>query len=220
MRLAFISDTHERHSDLVIPRNDVLVHCGDLTFRDYYSPPEQELEYLHRFNGWCRMLLRKGITQHVVAIAGNHDRAFEAYPELARDCLSDVTYLQDSGVEINGYKFWGSPWTPRFYDWAFQLNNDDHARETWKDVPEGLDVLITHGPAYMWRDENRERDHRGSVELARLVARVKPKIHACGHIHEGHGLAFDSHLNILRVNAASCNLEYKPKNKPILIDLK
>jgi hypothetical protein len=42
-----------------------------------------------------------------------------------RDCvrikasLDNCTYLEDSGIELYGYRFYGSPWQPKFHDWAF-----------------------------------------------------------------------------------------------------
>ena len=42
-------------------------------------------------------------------------------PEQARGLLTNAIYLEDSGVEIDGVRFWGSPWTPTFMDWAFML---------------------------------------------------------------------------------------------------
>jgi hypothetical protein len=44
-----------------------------------------------------------------------------------------------------GYKFYGSPYTPAFCEWAFQLNETD-AIEKWKKIPEDTEILITHGP--------------------------------------------------------------------------
>lgn len=30
-----------------------------------------------------------------------------------------MSKLEDSGTEIGGLQFWGSPVSPRFFDWAF-----------------------------------------------------------------------------------------------------
>ena len=37
---------------------------------------------------------------------------------------SSCIYLNDSSVELFGYKIFGSPWTPWFYDWAFNLSEE------------------------------------------------------------------------------------------------
>jgi predicted phosphohydrolase len=103
MRLVLISDTHQRHDRLVVPDGDVLVHAGDFSTRG-------GVEEVARFNAWLGTLPHK----HKVVIAGNHDFLFEREPVLARSMLTNATYLEDSGVTIEGVRFWGSPWQPRF----------------------------------------------------------------------------------------------------------
>ncbi|MCK4490026.1 MAG: hypothetical protein KAU23_07180 [Anaerolineales bacterium] len=49
---------------------------------------------------------------------------------------------------IDGTKFYGSPWQPWFYDWAFNLQRGPEIRSKWELIPEGIDILITHGPPY------------------------------------------------------------------------
>lgn len=221
MKLCFISDTHEQHRWLQIPKCDVLVHTGDHAFQNYGTPGYRELPNLLDYSDWCRDLLEQGIIKHAVTIAGNHDRAFEDCNAEARAALgSYVTYLQDEGIVIGGKKFWGTPWTPRYYDWGFQLDSDEHAREVWKDVPSDVDVLLTHGPAFGWLDENPNKHKCGCKELERLINRIQPAIHAHGHIHQSHGVAMDSSIGTLRVNGASCTEKYKPNNKPIVVELR
>jgi len=57
----------------------------------------------------------------IVAIAGNHDFCFEDYRSDCEDELTNRGYLQDQEVTIDGLRFYGSPWQPWFYDWAFNL---------------------------------------------------------------------------------------------------
>ncbi len=58
----------------------------------------------------------------------------------------DVIYLEDSETTINGIRIWGSPWQPEFGGWAFNLPRGEECLEKWEMIPEGIDVLITHGP--------------------------------------------------------------------------
>ena len=37
----------------------------------------------------------------------------------AKASLTNCVYLEDNAVELYGYKFYGSPWQPKFHDWAF-----------------------------------------------------------------------------------------------------
>ena len=86
---------------------------------------------------------------HKILVAGNHDDAIEKHPELIPKLLPTTHYLQDSGVEIGGVKFWGSPWTPRFHGGAFMLDRGSSLRSQWGLIPDDTDVLITHGPPYL-----------------------------------------------------------------------
>ena len=59
--------------------------------------------------------------------------------------IKHIHYLQDSSVTIGGLKIWGSPWTLFFFDWAFNLY-EDQLREKWEEIPEDTDIIVTHGP--------------------------------------------------------------------------
>ena len=60
--------------------------------------------------------------------------------------MKNAIYLEDSGVVIDGLKFWGSPWTPEFFDWAFNARRGLQLFDKWQKIPLDTDVLITHGP--------------------------------------------------------------------------
>ncbi len=85
MRLAFISDTHEQHGAttqaLIAAKADVVVHCGDFTGKG--DPAKIEA-----FGEWCAMLVRKGYTRHVVAIAGNHELTLDPASPLTSACTA------------------------------------------------------------------------------------------------------------------------------------
>src|ERR1035438_7317729 len=106
MKLVAISDTHNRHNKLVMPEGDVLIHAGDATGQGRLSEVTNFLEWMGKQN-----------YKHKILIAGNHDWLFEVNPVVAEDLCKDngIIYLNDSGVEIDGVKFWGSPITPHFF---------------------------------------------------------------------------------------------------------
>jgi len=112
MKLVCISDTHSLHWRMPdIPDGDVLIHAGDCL-------DQGTLENIEDLNNWLGTLPHR----HKIVIAGNHDWAFQETPELARQALTNAIYLEDSGVETEVVRFWGSPWTPTFMDWAFMLD--------------------------------------------------------------------------------------------------
>jgi hypothetical protein len=50
-------------------------------------------------------------------------------------------------VIIEGVKIYGSPWLPSYHDWAFNLERGGEVlKQKWEQIPNGTDVLITHGP--------------------------------------------------------------------------
>ena len=98
-----------------------------------------------------------------VVIAGNHDITFhEQYYKTrgaarfhragaydchkARSSLTGCTYLEDSSLDVFGYKVYGSPWQPDFCDWAFNLPRGQEIRKKWEAIPEDTDILLVHGP--------------------------------------------------------------------------
>jgi len=206
MRLVLISDTHQRHDDLVVPAGDVLVHAGDFCTRG------REGEVI-RFNTWLGVQSHR----HKVVIAGNHDFLFEREPAIARSLLTHATYLEDSGVVIDGVRFWGSPWQPRFFDWAFNLDRGAPLREKWERIPSDIDVLIVHGPPRNILDRTWRGDAVGCDDLRLAVERVRPKLFVCGHIHEAYG---EAELASIRcVNTSCCDVRENLRHAPVVVDL-
>lgn len=210
MRLVCISDTHMGHQGLTLPDGDVLIHGGDATS----TGTSDEVE---RFLDWFDSQKHP----HKLLVAGNHDWLFQRHPDMADQLLSahpGITYLQDSGIEIEGVKFWGSPWQPWFMDWAFNLpKNGTQLREIWKKIPLDTDVLITHGPPYGVLDQVNGGEHLGCEQMKIRLAIVKPRVHVFGHIHSSFGIAESAVTT--SVNACTCTEEYLAINRPIVVDL-
>ena len=118
MPIVCVSDTHGYHRRTDLPPGDILVHAGDITRHG-------TLEDVELFDEWVGMLNR--LYSYKVVIAGNHDFCFQEKPAEARARLTNAIYLEDSGCEIEGLKFYGSPWTPIFFDWAFMLSEPELA---------------------------------------------------------------------------------------------
>jgi Icc-related predicted phosphoesterase len=205
MRIVCISDTHERHREIAVPDGDVLVHAGDLTRRG-------DRAAVLDFDAWLGDLPHR----HKVVIAGNHDFCFER-SSAARGWFRHATYLQDEGVTIEGVRFWGSPWQPRFFDWAFNLDRGAPLRAVWARIPVGVHVLITHGPPFGVLDRTARGEAVGCEELLAAVARVRPRLHVFGHIHEAAGRVERDGTTF--VNACSCDLGYRASQPAIVVDL-
>lgn len=199
-----ISDTHNLHENIALPRGDVLVHAGDLTGHG-------DLKEVEKFNAWL------GAQPHPVkiVIAGNHDFCFERQPQAARALLTNCIYLEDSGVTVEGIRFWGTPWQPWFFDWAFNLHRGTpELIAKWNLIPEDTDVLITHGPPLGQRDRTIRGENVGCADLLQRIQTIRPSLNCFGHIHEGYGKCSDPHT--LYANASVCNLSYEPINEPFV----
>lgn len=190
-RLVIIADTHLRQ--LSLPPGDILIHCGDLTLTGSVPEVARAAMWLGGLQGY----------QHKVVIAGNHDWLFERDPATARLLLEEkgVTYLQDQAAEFFGLKFWGSPYSPRFMDWAFNVERGEALEEVWARIPADTNVLITHGPPrgildgvgrlddwaygeYARQPLHKKTEHVGCANLRARVAQLSQlKLHAYGHIH-------------------------------------
>jgi len=210
VRIAIISDTHLRHRKypIDVPECDLLIHCGDAMI-------EGTAAEVRMFASWFEALKAK----YKVFVAGNHDWLFEKDNALARSLLpKGVIYLQDSQIEIEGLKIYGSPWQPEFCEWAFNLKRGWPLRKQWELIPAGIDILITHGPPLGILDFSKFGDeHVGCADLRQELQRIKPKVHCFGHIHGDYGTA--TWANTLFVNASLCDEAYVANHPPILIEM-
>ncbi|MCL7421771.1 MAG: hypothetical protein M8364_12785 [Methylobacter sp.] len=138
-------------------------------------------------------------------------------PEQSKMLVKNAIYLEDSGIEIDGVKFWGSPWQPFFCNWAFNLPRGPKLAAVWAKIPEDIDVLITHTPPYGILDKIDDGESVGCEDLSEALKRVKPKIHVFGHIHESYGVLEQD--GTIYVNASLNNGYYHLVNAPIVVDL-
>ncbi|MEW5739940.1 MAG: metallophosphatase domain-containing protein [Myxococcota bacterium] len=190
-----MADTHGFHEKLTVPDGDVLIHAGDLTMRG--TRPQ-----LEAVADWLRRLPHR----HKVVVAGNHDFLFENEPAAARAIFRDFLYLEDAEVTVAGLRIWGSPWQPWFHSWAFNLHRGAPLEEKWKLIPEGLDILVTHGPPAGYGDRCFDGREVGCEDLLRHLGRAKPRYHLFGHIHEARGQWEVAGMTLVNVTTNECEL--------------
>ncbi|KAF8319754.1 hypothetical protein DL93DRAFT_2035371, partial [Clavulina sp. PMI_390] len=111
------------------------------------------------------------------------DKLIEMYrSNQARAC--GLYYLNENSVsfELGGrtWKAYGSPWSPRFGDMAFNYLPGEEADIHVGKIPEDIDILLTHCPPRGILDTTHEGISAGCPSLARKVNDCRPKIHAFG----------------------------------------
>lgn len=218
-RLVVVSDTHNRHRDILMPDGDIVIHCGDASVRG----TRDELE---EFVAWFASLPHC----HKLMVGGNHDDWLEFHPELARE--AGISFMWDSGVLIDGISFYGSPyrtvsedriWLPKTHRrWSAFMITEVWAAHAWSEIPLGLDVLVTHQPPKGLLDAVNGK-MLGSTSLREAVDRIKPKVHVFGHIHDAYGRIVVGSTTF--INAAICDGSGgpsgagEPTNQPVIVDL-
>uniref|UniRef100_A0A6V2GCF7 Calcineurin-like phosphoesterase domain-containing protein n=1 Tax=Ditylum brightwellii TaxID=49249 RepID=A0A6V2GCF7_9STRA len=245
-RIACISDTHGAHRSFFVPPCDILIHGGDFTntgepcvvedLSDYFGDLLSHNNHVSQQQQQQPPRVKHGI----VCIAGNHELTFQPdhyekahdkfHPpkrggrlddQKARGALTNCTYLQDSSCQIEDTNIYGSPWTPEYHCWAFNLPRTDLGR-VWDNIPDDTDVLITHGPP-LGRGDPHSRGIKSSARLGcvdllqQVQQRIQPRLHVFGHVHSGYGVTFDG--TTLFVNASAVSNDFAPRNPCIVVDL-
>lgn len=197
MKILHLSDTHGCHHRLRnLHEADVVVHSGD------FCMVGSEREALDFLNWFCDLPYR-----HKIFICGNHD-----------DCLyganidgldDNVYYLCNSGIEIDGVKFYG---VPMFMGDCITDRQD----RNYAGIPDDTDVLVTHSPAYGILDFDDGINY-GSEELLGKLAMFHLKAHLFGHIHVEHGVT--KHNGVIFSNGAIINSDYTNLSSPNLIEI-
>jgi Icc-related predicted phosphoesterase len=238
-----ISDLHGHYPEL--QGGDLLIVAGDLTANDSHRD-------LYKFFAWVtdQVLIYK----RIIIIAGNHDNEFERVLGYFFPNDGMIAYLCDSGTEYTyeyddvelemcgihasqerTIKIWGSPWTKTFEGMnpkckAFAVDTEEELAEKWALIPDDVDILVTHSPAFGVLDRNSLGYHCGSIGLATKILKINPKLHVFGHIHESYGnrgldisekrrSIFIEICPTKSINASYVNEHYEPVNKPIRVEL-
>ena len=88
MRITFISDTHNKHSQVTssLPGGDLLIHAGDLSSMGYKHEIQQFCKWFNNIEGY----------NHKAFIAGNHDWGFQRNSSEIKEILDkypDIIYF-------------------------------------------------------------------------------------------------------------------------------
>lgn len=197
MKILHLSDTHNCHHRLRdLPNANVVVHSGDFCM---VGTEQEAIDFL---NWFCDLPY-----QHKIFICGNHDDSL--YGANIDGLDSNVHYLCNSSVEIDGVKFYGVP--------MFMADCiSDRQSQNYSNIPVDTDLLITHSPAYGILDFD-DNIHYGSEELLTQLSALNLRAHLFGHIHANHGLTAIG--KTIFSNGAIMNADYTHLLKTNIIEL-
>jgi Icc-related predicted phosphoesterase len=204
LRLVLLGDTHELHRKVEVPGGDILIHVGDFTM---FS---KNMTAVADFNTWLGELPH----HRKILVPGNHEYFLEAHPS-NQSMLNNATVLINESIEADGLRVWGSPVTP-LYGGAFGLSSAEDRKRLYAQIPQGTDVLITHGPPYGILDSAPGSGiHSGCRELLEAVLRIRPKLHVFGHIHGAYGIFRTDQTTF--VNAAALGSDGDLEMSPLVL---
>ncbi len=197
MKILHISDTHNCHRRLRdLPEADILVHSGDFCM---VGTAHEAIDFL---NWFCDLPYK-----HKIFICGNHDNCL--YGANIDGLPDNVYYLCNSGIEIEGTKFYG---IPMFMEDCVT----DRQSRSYAKIPDNTDVLITHSPAFGILDFDNGINY-GSKEILMKLSNLHLKAHLFGHIHSQHGVMEQN--GIIFSNGAIMNTGYSTLNTTNVIKI-
>lgn len=207
MKIICISDLHGFLPEIK-EECDLFLHAGDICPLNNHRVPYQRDWLLDNFNPWLDSIKAK----YKCITFGNHDFIGEEEPNIKYSLKSDV--LVDEVKEYDGIKVWGSPWTKRFFDWAFNMDPPE-LYTLHKSIPK-CDIILTHGPPYGITDLCQDIDdpeqliNVGSPGLLERIQEINPKLVVVGHIHSNREVILNNGT-IVR-NASYVDNRYRPVN--------
>lgn len=213
LKIVCISDTHSYHRKINVPKGDVLISAGDITWRG-------EVDILEDFAMWMAGQPHK----YKISILGNHDKFEYRNQDVPPKIFQKygINFLHNSGIDIDGIYFWGSPVSPFFHNWAWNVHRGKDIAKVWSQIPDNTNILITHGPAYGKLDRVEKVYAHDNVGCKDLLLRIKElkslKASIAGHLHLQGGNMLEIN-GVKYVNAACCDEAYNPIQPPVVFEI-
>jgi len=201
MHILHLSDTHGKHHLLKnLPKADIIIHSGDVSWAGTGKEVVDFVEWFGALN-----------YKYKIFIAGNHDFCLDGKnaARIQRFLPENCFYLYQSGITIEGLKFWGIP-----YFISDELKGN--FQEISEKIPPDTDILITHRPPYGILDFANKISY-GCPDLLQAVLKFRPRSHLFGHIHDAYGIQKSEYTTF--VNASIMNENYELVNEPVLLEI-
>jgi len=183
LKVTAIADTHGNHENVFFDNkhieSDLLIYAGD-----YSSKPRELEDYVQSFLAWFSSQPQK----YKILTSGNWDFFAQTSPHRMRAIMpSNIMYIENDSITIDGKKIFVSPIVVDMKGWAFSKTSEE-AEVIWKRIPDDTDILITHTPPYGIRDTDRHGRHHGCKKLLDRIKELKSlNVHVFGHTHSSSG---------------------------------
>ena len=155
------SDTHGSHRLLKVPEDvDIVICAGDAVEDDLKGGEYED------FIEWFSSLSARW----KIFVPGNHELSFwvgQAEKIVRQMNEKGIIVLEDAVEEC---------------DAVVIASISGNATIDDVDIPDDIDILVTHNPPYGILDEDM-----GSVNLLNFILKAKPRYHLFGHIHSTAG---------------------------------
>lgn len=153
---------------------DLIISCGDLA--------PQYLSFLATF-----------AKVPILYVHGNHDHCYDETPPSGCICIDDKVYVHE-GIRIVGLGGCMN-YNNGQYQYTEKDMNKRIKRLKWKIKKHGgMDVLITHAPAYNLNDSS-DLPHMGFKAFVDILETYEPVLYAHGHVHINYGRDFKRESN-------------------------
>lgn len=174
---------------------DLIISCGDLD--PHY------LSFLATFT-----------TAPVLYVHGNHDVKYEKIPPEGCICIENQIYVH-KGIRIMGLggSMRYNAGDHQYTDWEMR----SRVNKLWFQLlrRRGIDILVTHAPAYELND-GIDLPHQGFKVFRSLLEKYRPKYFVHGHVHKTYGRKhkrYDKYLDTHVINAFErCVFEFEDEN--------
>lgn len=209
MRITVFSDIHGQFNSKKFNKHlrdnsgDILIFSGDLQLNNS-DDGSKFIDWLHKQPFDLKIMT-----------FGNHDGNWKYTSEYANP-FKDIIILNNTYIDINGVRIFGSPHSVEYGKWWFMMK-DELLADLWKKIPNDTNILITHSPPFGILDQTIDGFTTGSRTLSERISELHDlRYHIFGHIHEAYGTR--ELMGICFINASTLDEKYRLANPVIRFD--
>ena len=189
-KLYGVSDTHNLHESLVIPKCDTLIFAGDSTFSGTWLEFRAVLD-------WIKLKQEQKVFSETFIIPGNHEKNLESKEGLfqARQYIADHNIvaeilIDESSLTLGGEIIYGYPCMNPSLNKSAYFRGFSNLTKTEYDIklrqiPIDVTILVCHQPPFGVFDMTEFQNRIGCENLLYTIKHRLPNLKAVffGHNH-------------------------------------